>query len=144
MLAEHGANFSARNNTVRLPHPVVYSTCLTQVGVQGCHEEPGLGIFLGYYEHEPWLQLEIVATAPEGLSGLNHQPSNIIIFYHHPSKMRININCQKVSRYFKSCYFLWSLRASGSWRISKLEKPVGMFSETFSLDITRPYNIKIF
>lgn len=36
VLAEHGANFSARNYMVRLPPPVIGSICLTQVGRSQC------------------------------------------------------------------------------------------------------------
>ena len=57
------------------------------------------------------------------------QPSKKIIFYRQPSKMRGKINHKKVSEYFKSHYF------SGSWRISKLEKPVPRFSKTLFLNI---------
>ena len=57
--------------------------------------------------------------------------------------MQVKINRQKVSKYLKSPYFSWSKRNFGSYRISKLEKAVPIFSKTFFLDITTPYNLLI-
>ena len=56
----------------------------------------------------------------EALKEVNRQPSNgLVNFIRQPSKMQINR--QRVSRYFKSPNFSLSLDL-GSWRISKLEK----------------------
>ena len=65
--------------------------------------------------------------------------------------MQIDVN-QKPSKSFKIfqislfqlIFILRSSWTSGSWRISRLEKPVPMFSKTLSLDITRPQNLLLF
>ena len=62
-----------------------------------------------------------------------------------PPKMQVKINRQKVSRCFKSYYFSWSWMNSGSYRISKLEKPVLLPKNTLSIGntLTVPYNLLI-
>ena len=52
--------------------------------------------------------------------------------YFLPSTVKI------VSKYFKSHFLSWHSWDAGSWRISKLEKPVLMFSKRLFLDITYP------
>ena len=52
--------------------------------------------------------------------------------YFLPSTVKI------VSKYFKSHLLSWYSWDAGSWRISKLEKPVLMFSKRLFLDITYP------
>ena len=61
---------------------------------------------------------------------INRQPSKNVFFYCQLPKRKIDINRQKVSRYFKPYYFSWYTQTSGFWRISELEKPVSMFSKT--------------
>ena len=57
------------------------------------------------------------------LNGVYRQQSNGLKFNGQPSKMQVKVNRQKTSKYFKSHYFSWSSRHSGSWRISsKLKK----------------------
>ena len=46
---------------------------------------------------------------------------------------------QRISRYFKSHYFRWSSRTSGSWRISKLEKPIRILKNVFKNTLSRHY-----
>ena len=48
----------------------------------------------------------------------------------------INIDREKISRYFKSHYFNWSSRDSGSWRISKLENQSPCSQKHSFVDIT--------
>ena len=83
----------------------------------------------------------------EGLNGVNRPPSKKVFIYRQPSKMQTILSVKSLSKSFKliqSPYFSWSSRTSGSWRISKLEKPFPMFPKTLSLDITRPsYNLLI-
>ena len=55
-----------------------------------------------------------------------------VIFHRQPSKMPTGINCQKVSRHFKSCFFLvFQLIFMDLWLLNNLQtgKPVPTFSK---------------
>ena len=71
----------------------------------------------------------------------NRQPSNGLKFNRQPSRMQIDVSRQKALRYSKFHYFSWSSRTlAPEESLLKLEKSVSMFSKTYSLDVTRPYN----
>ena len=90
----------------------------------------------------------MLVASVEGINGVNRQPSNGLMinltsavekgnFYRQPSKMQINIlkTVKKFQWISLSHYLSWSSLTSGSLEISKLEKPVTVFSKTFSPDI---------
>ena len=80
--------------------------------------------------------------------GLTISRANVLeimgFFYCQPPKRKIDINRQKVSRYFKSYYFSWYTQTSGSWRISELENQFPSSQKPLCLDIRRPYNLLVY
>ena len=80
----------------------------------------------------PTSTLIIPEIAKEGLNGVNRRPSNGLKFNRQLSKMQIDINRQKGSRPFKSCFFL-SISADSHGLLALEEcqtrKPVPMFSK---------------
>ena len=82
---------------------------------------------------------------PQPSNGLKFKrwPPKNVIFYRQPSKMQIDVSCQKLSRYFKSHYISIDLdEPLAPEEFQNLKKSVPMFSKTPSLDITNiPYNL---
>ena len=63
-----------------------------------------------------------------------------VIFHRQPSKMPTGINCQKVSRHFKSCFFLvFQLIFMDLWLLGTISKPENQFPRSQNTP-SRHYN----